>query len=165
MFLLRFYSSHNLELSDLQGLLRVADYNTRDGGSEGGMEIIRSHRNWVDLISSTASKERLSLLGLHSCYEAAQLSDLVAAELRENLDTLQYHVADGTIVDSPESESEKFETVAEGRTEHVQEFETESEDTESEGNILERGLRSADGDLKQKYAFDSYVSTLYVVTV
>ena len=87
-------SYHDLELSTLRQLLSPPSH--QDGISEGA-EVIHSHGNWVEIVSSHAtSAEYLSSLGLDHCTHVGHMGDIIANELRENMETLQYHVAEGS---------------------------------------------------------------------
>jgi uncharacterized protein (UPF0261 family) len=65
------------------------------GDEEITHEILHTSQNGVELVSSQADEESLAAIGLQPCYRTARMSDLIAAELEDNMDTLRYHVEGG----------------------------------------------------------------------
>lgn len=59
----------------------------------GRVEILHSHTDEVQFLSSDATKERLSSLGLHRCHKMADMGQLVREEARDNPDILRYHAS------------------------------------------------------------------------
>ena len=83
----------------MHDLLSSSTHGT--GGDYDGVEVIHSQGGWVEIISSQATEDSLSELGLGQCQRMLRMGELVETELKENLESLQINVSpedlDGTV--------------------------------------------------------------------
>ena len=80
-----------MEPSYARDLLRSSTHGSSDAGHDG-VEIVHSREDWIELISSQATESSLAELGVGPCRRQLWVSELVEAEMRENLDVLQHHM-------------------------------------------------------------------------
>ena len=116
------------------------------------MEIIHHRANWVELIFSPSGENcyaELLAIGLDSCTEGSQMSQLVEVELQHNWNSLKYHVSNDTLLRYPDVTSSKFTT------------ELASESIRRGRIVRSTDIQTGDRDTKT-YSFDHYVSFIYL---